>query len=143
MLRLTKIFTFETAHAIYGYTGACKNIHGHSYELHVTVASPADDDNFLTATGIAFDFKEIKQIVGSAVIRQFDHKLILSARFLAAHPAFSLPENLLIWENEPTAENILIYIKKTLCDKLPPRIRLVYLKLYETKDSYAELIINS
>ena len=39
MLLLTKIFDFETAHAIDGYNGMCKNIHGHSYELHVTVGS--------------------------------------------------------------------------------------------------------
>lgn len=131
------------AHAIYGYAGACKNIHGHSYELYVTVSSPADGDEYITASGIAFDFKEIKQIVRTAIIQQFDHKLILSAHFLAAHPAFPLPENLLVWEMEPSAENIVIYIKKTLCDRLPPGIRLAYLKLYETNDSYAELIINS
>lgn len=141
MIRFTKIFRFETAHAIYGYTGACKNIHGHSYELHVTVASPADGDEYITATGIVFDFKEIKQLVGTAVIQQFDHKLILSRSFLENHPAVAKTENLVIWEAEPSAENMLIYIKKTLCNSLPAGIRLVHLKLYETKDSYAELII--
>lgn len=39
MLQLTKIFHFEMAHAIDGYAGACKNIHGHTYELHVTVSA--------------------------------------------------------------------------------------------------------
>ena len=37
MIKITKIVHFEMAHAIYGYNGRCKNIHGHSYELHVTV----------------------------------------------------------------------------------------------------------
>ena len=65
MLQLTKIFQFETAHAIFGYQGGCKNIHGHSYELHVTVASPHDD--FIPAPGFILDFKKLKAIVSAAV----------------------------------------------------------------------------
>lgn len=143
MLRLTKIFSFETAHAIHGYAGPCKNIHGHSYELHVTVMSSADGEEYIEATGIAFDFKEIKQIVNAAVIPQFDHKLILSQDFLAAYPVFPLPENLLVWEVEPSAENMLIMIRKILNEKLPSSARLSHLKLFETKDSYAELVIST
>ena len=36
-IRITKQFSFETGHALYGYDGKCKNIHGHSYQLFVTV----------------------------------------------------------------------------------------------------------
>jgi 6-pyruvoyltetrahydropterin/6-carboxytetrahydropterin synthase len=39
MISITKIFRFETAHAIFGYEGPCAHIHGHSYELHVSVAA--------------------------------------------------------------------------------------------------------
>ena len=67
-----------------------------------------------------------------------DHKIILSRDFLAKFPALSSQENLVIWEAEPTAENMLLYIKRILSDKLPDGINLVRLKLYETKDSYAE-----
>ena len=42
-LSITKIFTFEAAHALLGYDGLCANIHGHSYRLEVTVCSPALD----------------------------------------------------------------------------------------------------
>ena len=37
MIRITKEFKFEMAHALHGYDGLCKNIHGHSYRLWVTV----------------------------------------------------------------------------------------------------------
>ena len=37
-IRITKQFTFEAGHALYGYDGKCKNLHGHSYKLFVTVA---------------------------------------------------------------------------------------------------------
>ena len=36
-IRITKQFTFEAGHALYGYDGKCKNLHGHSYKLYVTV----------------------------------------------------------------------------------------------------------
>jgi 6-pyruvoyltetrahydropterin/6-carboxytetrahydropterin synthase len=44
------------------------------------------------------------------------------------------------WDAEPTAENMLIFIKQMLSKSLPDNIKLVYLKLFETKDSYAEWI---
>jgi len=138
MLKLTKIFHFETAHAIQGYDGACKHIHGHSYELHVTVVSNQDFEDYIPAPGFIIDFKEIKKIVTEQVIEHFDHKLILSEQFIAEHIYDSVKENLVIWKAEPTAENILLYIKAKLQNALPQSIQVDHLKLHETKDSYAE-----
>ncbi len=137
MLLLTKIFHFEMAHAIFSYKGACKNIHGHSYQLHVTVSSDNNDD-YLPSPGFIIDFKEIKKLVMVSVIEYFDHKLILSRCFLLANPSFTSQENLVIWEAEPTAENMLLFIKNKLIEKLPEVVKLENLKLYETNDSYAE-----
>ena len=44
MIRITKQFNFETAHALYGYDGKCKNIHGHNYKLSVTVVGAPIED---------------------------------------------------------------------------------------------------
>ena len=45
-IRITKQFSFETGHALYGYDGKCKNVHGHSYKLSVTViGTPISDRN--------------------------------------------------------------------------------------------------
>ena len=140
MIQVTKIFRFETAHAIHGYNGHCRNIHGHSYELHVTVISANDQGNYLPAPGFIIDFKEIKKLVTSSVIEIFDHKVLLSRDFILANPAFASQENLVTWETEPTAENMLLFIKQTLNEKLPAEVTLVQLKLFETKDSYAEWI---
>jgi len=140
MIQLTKIFHFETAHAIYGYQGACKNIHGHSYELQVTIAADNSEDDFIDAPGFIVDFKEIKQIVKANIVEQFDHKLILSEAFIKANKAITNQQNLIVWKYEPTAENILIHIKKILFGLLSKNLKLVHLKLYETKDSFAEWI---
>lgn len=138
MLQLTKIFHFEMAHAIDGYAGACKNIHGHTYELHVTVSAEEEKQDYIPSPGFIIDFKEIKKIVTEEVVEIFDHKLVLSRDFLTKFsPAFS-PENLVILEAEPTAENILFYIQRLLSAKLPSVVRLSELILFETKNSYAK-----
>jgi len=62
-IRLTKEFKWEMAHALLGYDGPCRNIHGHSYELVVTVIgvpSMRIDDPKL---GMVMDFKDLKGIV--------------------------------------------------------------------------------
>jgi len=138
MIRLTKIFHFEMAHAIHGYPGSCKNIHGHSYELHVTVTRNATYKNAIPGTGLLIDFKDIKKIVCNTIIEKFDHKVVLSQAYLQANGSFSNNENLVSWQMEPTAENMLLFIKQQLEEALPAGIRLLYLKLFETKDSYAE-----
>lgn len=140
MLQITKIFHFEMAHAIDGYKGPCRNIHGHSYELHVTIAGIKEESEYLPVPGFILDFKELKRIVVAGVIELFDHKLLLSASFLTKNPGIRSQENLLVWNAEPTAENILVYIKNAITKNLPAGVLLTALKLYETKDSYAEWV---
>ena len=138
MLSITKIFHFEMAHAIYGYAGACKNIHGHSYELHVTVSAANKDTGYIPPPGFMADFKDIKKWVQAALIKKFDHSLLLSADFIAANPTVSSLKNLVIFEAEPTAENLLIHTRLMLDKLFPDNLKLIHLKLFETKDSYAE-----
>lgn len=140
MLQVTKIFHFEMAHAIHGYSGACKNIHGHSYELHVTVSANQQGDNYIPGTGFVVDFKELKKCVNESVITLLDHKLVLSKEYIAAHTPVMNLENVIIWEIEPSAENILVFIQKELSQALPANIQLTALKLYETRDSFAKWI---
>ena len=141
MLQITKIIRFEMAHAIAGYEGACKDIHGHSYELHVTVSNTnIQADKYIPAPGFILDFKELKKHIQTTVTDELDHKLILSAGFLKNNTdrTNSFLKNLLVWEVEPTAENLLVFIRLRLNEVLPDNIRLTRLRLYETKDSYSE-----
>lgn len=140
MISLTKIFHFEMAHAIHGYSGACKNIHGHSYELHVSVSSAIKVTDYIPSPGFLIDFKEIKKLVTEAIIRKFDHQLVLSEGYIEMNKNLMAADNLFVFEAEPTAENLLICIRKTLEKQLPENIRLTHLKLFETKDSYAEWV---
>ena len=136
MLQVTKIIRFETAHAIHGYEGKCRNIHGHSYVLHVSV-SLREDFGFLPAPGFILDFKDLKQIANRAITSIFDHRVVVSEAFVKEHAAVRELENIVIWTTEPTAENMVLYIRDRLQHELPGQVMLKRLVLYETSDSYA------
>ena len=138
MIQITKIFYFEMAHAIAGYEGPCSQIHGHSYVLHVTIRGSKGKDDFIPSPGMLFDFKQLKAIVNDGIIRQLDHKLLLSKYFLKNSKTEMSGNNLVTWEVEPTAENMVIFMQSVITELLPEGICLVSLKLYETRDSYAE-----
>jgi 6-pyruvoyltetrahydropterin/6-carboxytetrahydropterin synthase len=137
MLLLSKIFHFEMAHAIDGYDGMCKNIHGHSYKLHVTVGAAVDEAVDIPTPGFLLDFKVLKQIVNKSVVELLDHKLVLSKNYITKHTDIKVQENLVTWDAEPTAENLLLFMKRTLQQQLPADIELLEMKLYETQNSYA------
>jgi 6-pyruvoyltetrahydropterin/6-carboxytetrahydropterin synthase len=65
--RVTRRFTFEAAHQLDWHSGACKNLHGHSYRLEVTVSGPLTDD------GIVIDFADLSEVVQREVLDRFDH----------------------------------------------------------------------
>lgn len=138
MISVTKIFRFEMAHAIAGYNGKCKNLHGHSYQLQVTVRQQGQPHQYMAAPGFVIDFKELKKIVNNEVIEEMDHKLYLSKFYLKANTEVATMENLVVIDFEPTAENLLIFISNKLADALPVGVMLHHLKLFETADSFAE-----
>lgn len=139
-IRVTKQFKFEMAHALWNYDGPCKNIHGHSYQLYVTVkGSPINDSNN-PKNGMVVDFGDLKRIVESNIIKMADHALFLSRD--SQHQQFvTMPEmfdRLRIVDFQPTCENLVIYFADILKNKLPTNMILYCLKLTETATSYAE-----
>ena len=138
MITINKIFRFEAAHAIHGYLGKCANIHGHSYELHVGVRASHPSEGMIDQLGIILDFKDLKKYVQESAINKVDHKLILSKEYPREMFANHHEYELLILNHEPTAENLIIYLRDRIRPCLPDSVRLNSLKLWETKDSFAE-----
>ena len=100
VVRITKQFTFEAGHALYGYDGKCKNIHGHSYKLSVTViGTPINDDNN-AKFGMIIDFGDLKKIVKNEIVDKFDHSIIFNKNT----PHINLANTLI---NE--GHNVLLY----------------------------------
>ena len=136
-IRLTKQFDFEAAHALEGYEGKCRDIHGHSYHLNVTVIGPVDYESGKLDGCMVMDFKDLKEIVKSRVIDNFDHQLILSKDSKFAHIA-EINERTMLVDYVPTCENMLIDIVEKIKANLPEGLELHNAHLRETPRSYAE-----
>ena len=67
-IRLTKQFFFETGHALYGYDGKCRNVHGHSYQLDVTVIGEPIEQEGHVKRGMVIDFGDLKTIVKDQIV---------------------------------------------------------------------------
>jgi len=60
-IRISKEFKFETGHALFGYDGLCKNVHGHSYKLTVTLMGTPISDSKNVKFGMVMDFSDLKK----------------------------------------------------------------------------------
>lgn len=115
--RITKIFTFDSAHNLIDYDGACKNIHGHTYKLEVTF------DGDLGLSGMIIDFHEIDQIVKEKILNEIDHCYLNE-----------------VFNFNPTCENIAIWIFEKI-DLLINRdnCKLTKVVLWETPTSFVTI----
>ncbi|AQX09419.1 6-carboxytetrahydropterin synthase QueD [Elizabethkingia miricola] len=141
MIRITKIFTFETAHVLYNYDGKCKNMHGHSYKLFVTVKGKPVNDLDNPKNGMVVDFGDIKKIVNEEVVDIWDHAVLINANSPHKELGNELEgrgHKVIYCGFQPTCENMLYEIAAKVQAKLPSEISLAYLKLHETENSYGE-----
>ncbi len=140
-IRITKQFSFEAAHLLSGHDGSCKNIHGHSYLLYVTIRGvPAVASND-PKCGMVMDFKELKKLINSLIINKFDHYLLVnkhSNQYKTGKISKLVPNGVMELEYEPTCENMVMDFASKIKKNLPKNVDLVSVKLYETSSSHAE-----
>src|SRR4051794_40657376 len=67
---VTRAFAFEAAHQLPWHEGKCRNLHGHSSRLGVTVEGP------LPEHGVVVDFADLKAVVTAEVIDRYDHRYL-------------------------------------------------------------------
>jgi len=112
---ITKQFSFAAAHVLPNYQGRCNRLHGHEWEVKVTIKGPVEH-----ASGMVMDFGELKKVVEAHVINVLDHSFLNDTI------------------KNPTAEHICYWIY----DRLSPHLEgLESIQVWETKDSYATLTI--
>jgi 6-pyruvoyltetrahydropterin/6-carboxytetrahydropterin synthase len=140
-IRITKKFSFETGHALYGYDGKCKNVHGHSYKLSVTViGSPIENRNDVKF-GMVIDFTDLKKIVKEEIVDQFDHATVFNEttpHVELAKELINRGHHVILVDYQPTSENMVVDFSQRIIARLPEGIRLFSLKLQETDSSFAE-----
>ncbi|OAB80303.1 6-pyruvoyl trahydropterin synthase family protein [Cochleicola gelatinilyticus] len=140
-IRITKQFSFETGHALYGYDGKCRNVHGHSYKLSVTVIGTPNSDSNHVKFGMVIDFSDLKKIVKEEIVDVFDHATVFNKNTPHVELAKELADrghNVLLVAYQPTSEMMVIDFAEKIKARLPEGIQLHALKLQETATSYAE-----
>jgi 6-pyruvoyltetrahydropterin/6-carboxytetrahydropterin synthase len=140
-IRITKKFSFETGHALYGYDGKCKNVHGHSYKLSVTVIGSPIENRDNVKFGMVIDFTDLKKIVKEEIVDQFDHATVFNEttpHVELAHELKSRGHHVILVDYQPTSENMVIDFAQRIIARLPADIKLFALKLQETESSFAE-----
>lgn len=140
-IRITKQFTFETGHALYGYDGKCKNVHGHSYKLSVTVIGTPITERDNVKFGMVIDFSDLKKIVKEEIVDQFDHATVFNETTPHVELASELKNrghHVILVNYQPTSENMVIDFAERIKNRLPQSINLFSLKLQETESSFAE-----
>lgn len=140
-IRITKQFSFETGHALYGYDGKCRNVHGHSYKLSVTVIGTPISDATNVKYGMVIDFSDLKRIVKSEIVDVFDHATVFNKNTPHVELAKELSDrghNVLLVDYQPTSEMMVLDFVGKIKKHLPETIQLHSLKLQETDSSFAE-----
>ena len=140
-VRVTKQFKFETGHAIYGYDGLCKNVHGHSFKLDVTIIGQPIIDPDHVKNGMVIDFGDLKTIINKEIVQPFDHATVLNVKSPhkeIADEMESRGHKILRVGYQPTCEMMIIDFASKLKAKLPNHLKLYSLKLRETETAFAE-----
>ena len=132
MIYLTRIEHFNAAHKLYNpewsfekneeIFGKCANAnwHGHNYELYVTLKGEPDE-----GTGFLMDAKRLSLLIKEHVLDKLDHKnLNEDVEFLQGQIC--------------STENVAKAIWLQLETKLPHRVILHSVRLYETPRIYVE-----
>ena len=116
MLSITKQFEFEAAHFLPNHEGNCKRHHGHGYKLEIEISGKQDIKDFSPSLGMIMDFGDLSKIVKENIIDVLDHHSL---------------NNII---SDPTAENLVLWIK----DHLPIKAPLSRIRLWETSKAYCE-----
>lgn len=144
LVRVSKRFSFDMAHALYGYDGPCKNIHGHTYHLSVTLLGQPIQNSDDVKLGMVIDFSDLKRIVNEQILNTYDHALVINkeAPYSKNDLLFKEFEKVILVDYQPTCENLLLHYVELIQAALPTVYTLVSVRLEETPTSYAEWLLS-
>lgn len=134
MTTVTKTVKFDAAHVLTNHAGLCKNLHGHTYRVDVSVTQAAGDE-----ADMVIDFKELKRLAAEVICERFDHAFMYNAESAGECEIASVVKKngmrTVALPFRSTAENLA----KLFYGDLKPRITgLSSVRVWETADSCAE-----
>ena len=140
IVHLTRVFNFDMAHVLLNYPGKCKNIHGHTYKLEVTVKGIPDNENNSKKKGMLIDFSDFKKLIHDSIITVWDHALMIHSDSdpVLLNALKNNYDKIIMVPFQPTTENMICELASMIEKILPFDLQLFSLRLYETEKSYAE-----
>lgn len=151
-ISVTKEVLFDCAHMLAGHKGLCKNVHGHTYKVHVTVSAPQLIPSG-SSEGMVIDFKDLKSILNEVIVDKFDHAFVTwddtpyPEEKAIAEAIIAQGCKVVLTCYRPSAENMSYYffqgiaemlenLGKSLYGESPYRLESV--RVWETPTSFAE-----
>lgn len=134
MTTVTKTVKFDAAHVLTNHQGLCKNLHGHTYRVDVSVSQAEDDPR-----DMVIDFKELKGIATEVICDRFDHAFIYNTESEGEREIAAVVEKhgmrTVAIPFRSTAENLAKLFFNDLSSRIPG---LAAVRVWETADSSAE-----
>ena len=134
MLTVTKSVKFDAAHVLTNHQGLCKNLHGHTYRVEVSVSQQPGD-----TADMVIDFKDLKHTCEEVILSRFDHAFIYDSSSVGESEIAAVVEKngmrTVAIPFRSTAENVSRYFFGELKAHLPG---LCSVRVWETPDSCAE-----
>lgn len=140
-IRITKQFSFEMGHFLFNHEGKCKNFHGHSYKLEVSVIGRPLCAPGHPGDGMVMDFSDLKLIIKENVIDVLDHRFLVNSKSLTDEDLkviSNLNSGIILMPVQPTTENLILFILERLLQALPSHVELCSVRLHETDSSFCE-----
>ena len=132
MVTVTKTVKLDAAHVLTDHQGLCKNLHGHTYRVDVSVAAESDGD-------MVIDFKELKAVANEVICDRFDHAFIYNTGSAGENEIAAVVEKhgmrTVAIPFRSTVENLAKMFYTELKAKVPG---LSAVKVWETADNAAE-----
>ncbi len=120
-------------HRLPDHFGLCKNIHGHSYKMILTVEGQMNEQQMV------IDYYDLEKII-NPIIQEFDHSFMVNKNDkIVLEFLNQIQSKKVEVDFDATVENICLFVLNKIKDaSLPKNIRAITVRVYETKFDYAE-----
>ena len=132
-MKIAKEFYWEMGHRLPDHFGLCKNIHGHSYKMILTVEGQMNEQQMV------IDYYDLEKII-NPIIMEFDHSFMVNKNDkIVIEFLNQINSKKVEVDFDATVENICLFVLNKIKDApLPKNIRAITVRVYETKFDYAE-----
>ena len=142
-----KEVTFDCAHMLSGHEALCKNLHGHTYKVQVSVTNEQRVEG--PSVDMVIDFKHLKEAITKSILDKFDHAIIFSSHKFRNEAEEDLFEwackhNMRLFEmpRRTTAEDMSLFFRELIMQELTSIGYIpinISVRVYETPTSFAEV----